>query len=206
MGFWSGLAGLFGADFFKSSKPKTDPYAGLMAQLTPYLDAQKKTVEQTTAAGLENTAAARSDYDYVTKYLKDILSGADENVLRLFDTAGLTQNIDENVQQLSEQGVRGGRRAAALSQSYFDRDAAIEKVMQQLRFSAPQQISNIAQAIGNLGLGELSAGQGAGAQASNILFGVEGLKQADQNRRAQLIGSIFQAIGGAAGAIAGGLG
>lgn len=188
---------------FGGNKKKDDPYAALMAQLNPIIQSQQKINEQTAASGLANTAAARSDYDFVNKYLKDILTGSDENILRLFDTASLTQNIDENVQQLSEQGVRGGRRAAALGQSYFDRDAAVNRVLQQLRFAAPTQISQISQAIGNLGLGELSASAGAGAQASNILFGVEGLKQADADRRAQLIGSIFQAIGGAAGAIAG---
>lgn len=174
-----------------------------MGQLNPIIQSQQKINEQTATSGLANTAAARSDYDFVNSYLKDILSGSDENILKMFDTATLTRDIDENVQQLSEQGVRGGRRAAALSQSYFDRDAAVTRVLQQLRMAAPMQIAQIGQAIGNLGLGELSASAGAGAQASNILFGVEGLKQADKDRRTQLISSIFQAIGGAAGAFLG---
>jgi len=204
VGFWSGIAGLFGADFFKSGKKKEDPYAKLLAGLQPYLDSNKKISEQTTAAGLASTGAAQSDYDFVNKYLKDILTGSDDNILKLFDSAGLTQNIDENEQQIAQQGVRGGRNAASLAMGYFNRDAAINKVLQQIRFAAPNQIANIAQAMGNLGLGEFSAAQGSGAQASNILFGIEGLKQQDADRRNQLIGSIFQAIGGAAGLIAGG--
>lgn len=211
MGFLSGLGnflvgGITGGLLkpFGDGKKKNDPYAALMAQLNPILQSQQKINEQTAASGLANTAAARQDYDFVNKYLKDILTGSDDNILKLFDTATLTQNIDENVQQLSEQGVRGGRRAASLSQAGFDRDASINRVLQQLRFAAPMQIAQIGQAIGNLGLGELSASQGSAANASNVLFGIEGLKQADADRRAQLISSIFSAIGGAAGAIAGG--
>lgn len=188
---------------FGDGKKKADPYAALMAQLNPIIQSQQKVNEQAATAGLSNVGAAREDYDFINKYLKDILTGSDENILKLFDTAALTQNIDENTQQLSEQGVRGGRRAAALGQSYFDRDAAINRVLQQLRFAAPQQMAQISQAIGNLGLGELSASTGAGAQTSNVLFGVEQLKDADADRRANLIASIFTAIGGTTGAIAG---
>lgn len=203
MGFLNGLLGLFGGGFFQSSGKKKDPYAGLLTQLQPYLESNKKIAEQTSASGLADTAAARDNYDFVNKYLKDILTGSDDNILKLFDTAGLTRNIDDNEQQLAEQGVRGGRNAASLAQGYFDRDAAITRVLQQLRFAAPNQMAQIAQAMGNLGLGEISAASGAGAQASNILFGVEQLKDADADRKAQLIGSIFASLGGAAGAIAG---
>lgn len=199
-----GIGAAFGVKKALSKKSNnSDPYAALMAQLTPYLESNKKTNEQTTASGLANTAAARADYDFVNKYLKDILNGSDDNILKMFDTASMTNGIDENIQQLSEQGVRGGRRAASLGQAGFNRDAAITRVLQQLRFAAPMQIAQISQAIGNLGLGELSAAQGAGAQASNILFNVEQLKDADADRRNQLIASIFSAIGGTAGAIAG---
>lgn len=209
MGFWSGLGNIFTGSLTAGlwqpfgKKKKEDPYAALMTQLNPIIQSQQKIAEQTSKSGLANTAEARANYDYVSGVLKNILSGSDDELLKMFDSAAMTRNIDENVQQLSEQGVRGGRRAAALSQSYFDRDAAINRVLQQLRFAAPMQLAQVGQAIGNLGLGELSAASGAGAQASNIMFGIEQLKDADSDRRAQLIGSIFAAIGGTAGAIAG---
>lgn len=203
MGFWSSLGNFLlpGSPF--GNKKKEDPYAALLQQLNPIIQSQQELAKKTTEAGLGDIASARQNYDFVNKYLKDILTGSDDSILKLFDSAGLTQNIDENVQQLSEQGVRGGRRAASLSQSYFDRDAAINRVLQQLRFAAPNQMSQIAQAMGNLGLGEISAGAGAGAQASNILFGIEGLKQEDRDRRNNLIGTIFSTLGSVAGSIAG---
>lgn len=179
------------------NKNKYDP---LNAQLQPLIDVQKQISTTSSAEGITNVKAAKSDFDYVTNYLKQILTGSADSLLRLFDPSELTKSIDENEQQLAELGVRGGARAAGLGQASFDRSASINRVLAQLRNAAPAQIAQIAQSIGNLGLGELSASVGAGAQASNTLFGVEQLKQNDADRRAALLGSIFTAIGGVAGA------
>src|ERR1041384_6057307 len=193
-----GLTALFG-----KKKKQEDPYAKFLEDLKPYLDANKEITTKASEAGLANISAARNDYDCVNNFLKEILTSSDDNILKMFDTASATRNIDENEQQLSELGVRGGRRAANLGQSYFNRDAAIDRILKQIRFAAPGQIANIGQAIGNLGLGELSASTGAGAQASNVILGVQGLEQQDKDRRNALIGSIFEAIGSAAGIFAG---
>lgn len=183
--------------YFHEDKHKYDP---LMAQLQPLIDSQKKVSEASSTAGLKDTDAATKNYNYVSDYLKKLLEGSDEELLKILDASGATKNIDENQQQLSELGVRGGRRSSILGQSGFSRDAALSNLLKQLRFSAPDKIAQIAQGIGNLGLGELSAATGAGAAASNNIFGVEGLKQQDAARRSALIGSIFEAVGGAAGA------
>lgn len=217
MGFWSsfgniitgGLTGGLLRPFGKGDdKPKEDPFAKLMGQLQPLIDQQKEISGAAGKAGLADTASARNSYDYVDKYLRKLLEGSDDELLRLFDASGATRNSDENEQQLSELGVRGGRRAADLGQASFDRDASIDRVLKNLRFAAPGQIANIGQALANLGLGELSASTGAGALGSNIALQFENLKindeNADEDRRTALIGSIFQAIGSIAGGIAGG--
>lgn len=203
MGLLNWIVSPLASAFGWGSKPKDDPYAKLMAQLQPLIDQQKKISGQAGDQGLSDASKASGDYDYVTKYLKTFLTGSDDELLKQFDVSGATKNIDENEQQLSEQGVRGGARAASLGQSYFDRDASINRILQQIRQSAPDKIAQIAQAQGNLGTGLLSASLGGSAGASQNLFGVEQLKQADADRRAQLISSIFGAIGGAAGTIAG---
>lgn len=205
MSFWGNLFHTLipVSNLFTKDKPKTDPYAALMGQLQPLIDQQKKISGQAGNAGLADTATARGDYDYVTKYLKTFLTGSDDEILKQLNVGDYTKNIDENEQQLSEQGVRGGARAASLGQGYFNRDAAINRILQQVRQSAPDKIANIGQAMGNLGLGELSASLGGSGQASQNIFGVEDLRQRDADRRAQLISSIFSAIGGAAGAFFG---
>lgn len=207
MGLFGTLAnfGTFGlaGKLFGNKGKKTDPYADLINQLSPYLEENKKITQQAGTQGLADTSTARDDYSYVSDYLKKLLNGSDDELLKMLDASGATKNIDENQQQLSELGVRGGKRASILGQSGFDRDAALSNILKQLRFSAPDKIAQIAQGIGNLGLGELSASQGSSAQASNLIFGVEQIKQADKARKAALIQSIFSAIGGAAGSIAG---
>lgn len=188
---------------FGSGGSKKDPYADLLSQLSPYLNQNKEIAQQAGTSGLANIDSAKNDYDYVSDYLKKLLNGSDDELLKMLDASGATKNIDENQQLQSELGVRGGTRASILGQAGFDRDAALSNILKQLRFSAPDKIANIAQAIGNLGLGELSASQGSSAQANNTIFGIEQIKQADKARKAALIQSIISSIGGAAGTLAG---
>lgn len=204
MSFWKGLLGLFGGGFFGGgdNKPKKDPYADLLASLNPIIEQNKKITGAAGDAGLADTATARSNLDYVTKYFKNILEGSPDDILQLFDASELTRQDDENEQQLIENSVRGSRRAAALGQTAFNRNSAINRMLEQLKQAAPDKIANIAQVFGNLGVSEIGAATGAGIAASNNLFGIEALKQADKDRKAELIGSIFEAIGGVAGAVA----
>lgn len=196
-GLSGSIFGIGGGD-----KKKKDPYEDLLSQLTPLIEQNKQISGAAGKEGLANVGAAREDLDYVSKYLKSLLEGSDDDLLKLFDSSEVTRGIDENVEQLSELGVRGGRRAAVLGQQNFDRDSSISRIISQLRFGAPDKMASVAQVLGNLGLGELSASSGASAGASNVLFGVEGLKQADKDRKAELIGSIFEAIGAVAGTVA----
>lgn len=188
---------------FGGGGEKKDPLAPLMAQLQPLIDTQKNIATKISDTGIGDVGLARDNYDYVSKYLKTLFEGGDDELLKLLDVSGMNKNIDENEQRLAELGVRGSARAASLGQSNFDRDAALSNVLKQLRFAAPTQLAQIAQGIGNLGLGELSAATGAGAQASNTLFGVEQLRDADADRKSALIGSIFEAIGSVAGGVLG---
>lgn len=194
-----GAAGFGLSKLFGGGGSKKDPYADLLGQLNPIIDQNKKISSQAGDAGLADTTSARNDFDYVSSYLKKLLTGSDDELLKMLDASGATKNIDENQQMQSELGVRGGNRASILSQSGFDRDAALSNILKQLRFSAPDKIANIAQAIGSLGTGELNASVGAGANASNVIFGIEQIKRADKARKAALIGSILSAIGTAAG-------
>lgn len=202
MGVLNWLVSPISAAFGWGHKTPKDPYQALLDQLNPLIKAETDATTKSTAAGLENVGAAKNDLAYVSDWLKHTLTGSDDSLLKMFDTSSLTHNIDENVQQMSEQGVRGGRRAAVLGQSYFDRDASISKALQQLRFLAPDKIASIAGQIGQLGLGELGAGTNASSVASNNLFGIEQLRQADKDRKAAIIGSIFEGIGAIAGGFA----
>lgn len=176
----------------------------LQNQLDPLIAVQKQIAESVGKTGQQDIASARGGYDYVNTFLKQIMEGKSEDLMKYVDASGATKNIDENAQILSELGVRGSRRAAALGQSYFDRDAAINNFIKQLRVAAPQQLAQLYQAYGNLGIGQLSAAVGAGGQASNTIFNAAQLGQQEEDRRAALLSNIFSTVGSVAGIIAGG--
>lgn len=201
MGFGSFLAnfatGGLVSLFKKDNKPKADPFAALMQ---PLIDVQTATAKQASSEGFSDTGKARGDLTFVSDWFKKIMTGSDDDLMKLLDIDGLTKSIDENEQQMSEQGVRGGRRAAVLGSAYFDRDALIDKTLKQLRFAAPDKIADIAAQIGQLGLGEIGAGTGAANSAGNMLLSVKEMQQREKDRRAALIGNILGAAGSALGA------
>lgn len=171
------------------------------AQLDPLIQLQTKIAEAAGKSGQEDIASARGGINFVQDFYRKILTGSDDELLKLLDVSGATRNIDENEQLMSEIGVRGGQRASVLGQSSFNRDAAINNLLKQLRFSAPGQIANLNQVLGNIGLGELSTAVGAGAQASNTLFGQANISQQEADRRTNLISSILGTAGSLAGVI-----
>lgn len=171
------------------------------AQLDPLIKIQTQIAEAAGKSGQQDISTARSGISFVDDFLKKILTGSDDELLKMLDVTGATKNIDENEQLLSEIGVRGGRRAAGLGQASFNRDAAISNLLKQLRFNAPNQLAQLNQMLGNIGLGELSASVGAGAQASNSIFNMENLGQQESDRRTALISNIMQTAGSLAGVI-----
>lgn len=171
------------------------------AQLDPLIKIQTQIAEQAGKSGQQDIATARSGISFVDDFLKKILTGSDDDLLKMLDVTGATRNIDENEQLLSEIGVRGGRRAASLGQASFNRDAAIGNLLKQLRFNAPNQLAQLNQVLANVGLGELSASVGAGAQASNALFNQQNIGQQEADRRTALISNIMQTAGSLAGVI-----
>jgi hypothetical protein len=196
---------LFGGIFhalFGGGGPKKDPYAALNAQLNPLIKAETDVTTKTTQAGLDNIGTARNDLDYVSNWLKKIVGGSDDEILKMLDASGITANMNENAQQVAEQGIRGGARAAIIGSSSANKDAALQRALQQLRFAAPDKIAAIANSIGNLGAAELGTGTNASNAASGDIFGVQNFIQQDKARKTELLGSIFESIGTAAGLIA----
>lgn len=173
------------------------------AQLDPLIRLQTQISESAGRAGQQDISSAREGIGFVQDFYKKILSGSDDDLMQLLDVTGATRNIDENEQLASELGVRGGRRAAALGQASFSRDAALNNMLKQLRFATPNQLAQLNQVLANIGLGELSTAVGAGAQASNSIFNVANLNQQEADRRNSLINNIISTAGSIAGIFAG---
>ncbi len=170
-------------------------------QLDPLIKLQTQIAEASGKSGQEDLASARGGINYVQDFYKKILTGSDDDLLKLLDVTGATKNIDENEQLSSELGVRGGRRASVLGNASFARDAALNNLLKQFRFSAPNQIAQLNQVLANIGLGELSTSVGAGAQASNTSLNIAQLGQQEADRRTSLISSIMGTAGSLAGVL-----
>jgi hypothetical protein len=171
-------------------------------QLQQLFDLQKQIADYALPTAQGAIGKATAGYDTSLNFFNKIMSGSDEDLMKLLDIDSVTKASDQNEQLLAELGVRGGARSAGLANASFDRQASVDRVLKQLRFAAPSQIASIAQGYGNIGLGALSAAGGAGAQASDILFGQESLKDTDAANRNALLGGIFQSIGTFAGLLA----
>lgn len=197
-----GISGsIFGIGGNKNKKE--DPISALQRQIQPLIDQQLGTNKTLTNAGLGDTGSARTGYQDIINHYKTVMGGNPDDLMQLLDASGETRNIDENTQQLGELGVRGGARAASLGSATFDRDAALNRVLSTLRNAAPEHLSQLYQALGNLGLGELSAAQGASAQASQNIFGITNAQLTQQQIHDQKIADIIGAIAGAAGTAVG---
>lgn len=171
--------------------------------LAPLYINSRKLSDAAGTQGIADSKKASDNLSFVSDWFKNILTGSDDSLLKMFDVSGLNKNIDENQQQLAETGVRGGSRAAGLGQSSFDRDAAINKALQMLRFAAPEHIATIAGQIGSLGVAQETVSNQASDAATKDVFGYADQAQHEKDRKDALIGSIFAAIGGIAGSIIG---
>lgn len=186
-----------------SSGSSSSSSSATNAQLDPLIQIQRQIAEAAGKSGQADITSARGGLDFVQNFYKKILTGSDDELLSMLDVSGATRNIDENEQLASELGVRGGRRASILGNASFSRDAALNNLLKQLRFSAPDKLAQLNQVLGNIGLGELSTAVGAGAQASNTIFGKENVNQQEADRRTSLITGIMSTVGTIAGAALG---
>lgn len=173
------------------------------SQLDPLIKLQTEISGAAGKAGQADLSTARTGIASLNEFYNKILSGSDEDLMKMLDVTGATRNIDENEQLTSELAVRGGRRAATLGNASFARDAALNNMLKQLRFAAPNQLAQLNQMLANIGLGELSTAVGAGAQASNALFNMENLSQQEADRRNSLITNIMSTAGSIAGIVLG---
>lgn len=197
---FGGLAGATIGKLFGGGKKSKEPT--LQDQLAPFLQ-QFSNISNTysSQAGADYSKAG-AGYDEALNYFRSIMSGNREDLLKVTDASAITKASDEQAQQNYELAPRGGRRAATAQNSSFDTFAELNRYLQNLRGQAPGQIANIAQAIGNMAQGKLSAAMGGTSGGSNLLFGEEQIKQQIADRHAALLGSIFEAAGAVAGAFA----
>lgn len=200
-----GITGSLGIGMNNKPKgPFGDVNQDLINYLAPIFKNQANTQTQAANTGFADLTQSKGDLGYVTNWLKTIMNGSDDEILKLINASDLTKEYDNQTEMQTTDAVRGGSRSAILSQLPFNKQANILNTIKSLRFAAPGQIANIAQILAGIGQGELNTSVGAGNQASNILFGVEGINQQAKDRKSALIGNILGVGGTALGAWLGG--
>jgi hypothetical protein len=188
-----------GALISKSGKNKTPP---VDPQQQALADQQKKFADYGFPAAQANFAKAGSAYDTSLDFYKKILTGNDDEIMKLFNASEATKSADESDATAYGLTGRSGARSAVLANTTFNRQANLQNILEQIRLNAPGQIANVGQAIANMGAQQGSLASGSNIASSNILFQQQELAQQAADRRAQLIAGIIGAAGSVAGAIA----
>lgn len=183
----------------KSSSSNTQTDALNQSQLD-LVNLQKEFAQYGFPASQENFGKASGSYDTALDFYKKILTGSDDEILKLINADEFTKSTDESQALAYNIGGRSGTRAASLANNSFDRSAILQKIISGIRAQAPGEISNLGQAFANMGAQQAGASTGTAQGASNIIFGIKQLQQQEADRRAALIGSLI----GAAGSVAGG--
>jgi hypothetical protein len=199
MALISAIKKLFGGGGDKKDSVQVQ---NLNNQLQPLVDLQKKFAEYGFPAAQESFGEAGEAYDTSLDFYKKILGGSSDEIMKLLNADELTKSADEAQATAYSLGGRSGARAATLAGVTESRAGALNRKITELRSEAPGQIANIGQAIANMGAQQASLATGTSIGASNILFGIQGIRSQEADRRAQLISSLIGAAGSAAGAFA----
>lgn len=196
-GFFGLLGNIFGGGGDK--KNKNDP---LTSQLQPLIDLQKQFAQYGFPASESNFGKAGGAYNTALDFYKKILTGSDDEIMKLINANEFTKSTDESQALAYNLGGRSGTRTASLANSSFDRSAILQKILSQIRSGAPGEIANIGQGFANMAGAQAGAATGTSQGASNIIFGLKQIQQQEADRRAALISSLISAAGSAAGAFA----
>lgn len=196
------FAALFGLGRHGNSNDPTSNQQ-LSAQQLQLTDTLKKLADYGIPAGKASFEKAGAAYDTSLDFYKKILTGSNDDLLKLINADEYTKAADQSEAAAYSLAGRSGNRAATLAGVNETRLGDLNKILTNIRATAPTEIANIGQAIQNMGAQQLTAGTGGISGASNIIFGLQQIKQQEADRRAQLISSIIGSAGSIAGAAAG---
>lgn len=202
---WFSLPGLIGKAFgVGGDKKKKDPYADFLSSIKPYLDKANDISDETWGLAKDELNKANTILDIPLDFYKRLQSGSMtlDEVMQYFTNPEMNKNQDENQMILENFGVRGGRRAADISNEQVNRESNINSAYMNLKSQAPQALTNLGQIFGNMGTNLLNPALAGNATGLESMFNIENFRQADKARKAEIISSILGSIGSAAGFLA----
>lgn len=198
MSFLSPIFSIFKGHDDKPAKVGSPEWTA--TQMQPLIDLQKKIGDYGLSSGKASFEKASGVYGDSLDFYKKILTGSDEDLLKLFNADEFTKSADESQATAFNLGGRSGARASVLGQTGADRSAMLEKIFTGLRAQAPDKMTAIGQLIANMGSQQLSGGFAGVGGATSGITDLASIYQHEEDRRTQLISSIVGAAAGAAGA------
>ena len=161
--------------------------------LQPYINQYQAEGDWGVAFGKDQLQQASSQLDYLTKYFRDILEGSQSETLKNIDAAGITESFDDAQKALTQDYVRGGLRASQTAALPFEKSSAVNKVVQELRTLAPQQLAQLAQLVQSQGALGLQYGQSNRDNVVNIMNMIQQVRDKARDRASALTGSLISA-------------
>lgn len=182
------------------NKKESSEVQNLNNQLSPLVELQKEFAKYGFPAAQKSFGQAGAAYDTSLDFYRKILSGSNSDLLGLINADEYTKSADEAEAGAYNLAGRSGSRAATLAGVNESRSGNLNRILSELKLTAPDKIASLAQAISNMGAQQASLATGTSSNASNTLFGIQNFREAAADRRAQMISSIIGAAGSAAGA------
>jgi hypothetical protein len=147
----------------------------------------------------QNLPQARTSRQQPLNFFQALLSGDRNTILSALspEVSTLTSQYDTGRKTAEEFAPRGGGRGAALEELPFRKASDIEQLVAGARATGAAGVTGIAQLLGNLGLGEVSAGTGAASAASENINTASAAKAQQQAQAGQAIGTLVALLVGA---------
>jgi hypothetical protein len=161
-------------------------------------------IESSTAQLGENLAsttlpAATSALQGPLNFFQALLSGDRKTIMSALspEISTLSSQYNTGRQTAEEFAPRGGGRAAALQSLPFEESGQIENLVQGAQTEGATGVTQIAQLMGELGLGELGASTGAATSANQAIQSSVENQQQQQAATGTAIGSLIGLLVGA---------
>lgn len=195
----------------RAAKKQAQQAAEQYAMLKPLLEAQVKGGQQAIQTGNQQIgqgagylSGAQTGLHDLKKFWQPLVSG-DRSAIDAFlapERRAINQGYQATAQNLFRMAPRGGGRVSALANADMNRQGALNDLVFGARREGANQMKDLNQSQGQLGLGQMGVGAnvlGQGLNAGQTLAGIYGNQTARADRASagagQQLGDLGQSLG-----------
>lgn len=192
----------------RAAKKQAQKEAEMMKRLEPFLAGGKQAMEtgnQQIGQGAGYLSGAQTGLQDLKKFWQPLVSG-DRSAIDAFlapERRAINQGYQATAQNLFRMAPRGGGRVSALANADMNRQGALNDLVFGARREGANQLTNLNQTQGQLGLGQMGVGAnvlGQGLNVGDTLAGLYGNQTVRADRASagasQQMGALGQSLGG----------